>query len=141
MFAGGCHCGNLRIAFWSERPAAALPVRACQCGFCRRHAALATTDPAGRLRIAAADPALVSRYVFGLATAEYLVCARCGVYVAAVTRTPPRTGIAIVNALDERAAFTAAPVAKVYDGETRDERLERRRSTWTPAELLLPHAG
>jgi hypothetical protein len=141
MFAGGCHCGNLRIAFWSEHPASRLPVRACQCSFCRRHAALATTDPGGRLRISAEDPALVSRYLFGFETAEYLVCGRCGVYVAAVTRADPRTGIAIVNALDDRAAFTATPVATVYDDETRDERLERRRRTWTPAELLLPHAG
>jgi hypothetical protein len=30
------------------------------------------------------EPALLTRYRWGLATADFLVCGRCGVYVAAV---------------------------------------------------------
>lgn len=141
MFLGSCHCGNLRIAFRTAKAAGELPVRACQCGFCRRHNVLAVADPEGLLRIEAADGGLVSRYLFGPETAEFLVCARCGVYVAAVARAEPRTGIAIVNALDDRATFIAAPVATVHDAETRDERIDRRRRTWTPVDLALTDPG
>lgn len=137
MFTGGCHCGNLRIEFHSAKPAADLPLRACQCDFCRRHASVATTDPAGRLVIEAKDPARVSRYRFGLETADYFVCARCGTYVAAVTLEPPLTGIAIVHALDNRAAFTGAVTPTDHSAEDRAARLDRRRRTWTPAEIRL----
>jgi hypothetical protein len=42
------------------------------------------------------DPALLSRYTFGLGTAEFLVCRNCGVYVGAVT-VDAGSAYAIVN--------------------------------------------
>jgi hypothetical protein len=81
---GGCHCGAVRIAYRSDLPAAEHTLRACQCGFCRRHASRAVSDPDGSAEIAIADEAKVSRYRFGMGTADYVVCRDCGVYVAAV---------------------------------------------------------
>ena len=117
-YKGGCHCGNLRIAFETKISPAEIEVRACQCTFCRKHSSLAVTDPAGRLAIHVEREDRLGRYAFGLQTAEYLICKTCGVYVAAVTtgESEPR-GIAIVSCLDERRQFTSAPVA--VDSEPR----------------------
>jgi hypothetical protein len=132
-YEGGCHCGNLRIAFETSL----IELRACQCTFCRKHASLAVTDPAGHLTIPTAHGKSLGRYVFGLRTAEYLICKTCGVYVAAVTmgESEPR-GIAIVNCLDDRRQFTRPPIAVDYDAESRDQRLERRRRRWTPVTVM-----
>jgi hypothetical protein len=82
-FGGGCHCGALTVTFESSRPAASIERRACQCSFCRSHSALTVSDADGALRIDA-DPAALVRYRFGLKTADFLICARCGVYVGAI---------------------------------------------------------
>ena len=81
---GRCHCGNLVVEFDTAIPIAQLQLRADQCSFCRKHGARTTSDPNGRARISVRDPEQVIRYQFGLETADFLVCARCGIYVAAV---------------------------------------------------------
>ena len=129
---GTCHCGNVAIVLETEKDPRELPLRACGCSFCRRHGARTTSDPAGRAHIGAQDAAKVSRYVFGLRTAEMLVCARCGVYSAAVLREGDRAW-AVLNAnlfLDPAFERPAQPVS--YDGETEQQRIERRKRVWTP---------
>jgi hypothetical protein len=92
VLRGACHCGSLDVAFTTSTAPEALPLRACQCSFCRRHGAITTSDPAGRLRIVARDETAWKPYVFGQRTAELAVCSRCGVYVAALLRrAPPRS--------------------------------------------------
>ena len=41
---GGCHCGNMRVAFETSLDPRNLPLRGCQCSFCRRHGAVATSQ-------------------------------------------------------------------------------------------------
>jgi len=132
-FPGGCHCGNLRLDYASARPAAETEVRACGCSFCRKHGARSISDPQGRVRIRVDEPEALLRYRFGLHTAEFLVCRRCGVYVGAVARIGD-ADYAVVNAnvLDAAQEFRRAPVAASYEGESADERRERRRRRWTP---------
>jgi hypothetical protein len=135
-YQGGCHCGNLRIEFETAISPAAIELRACQCTFCRKHGSRAVTDPAGLLTIRAAHEDHLGRYGFGLQTAEYLICKTCGVYMAAVTTAESEArGIAIVNCLDEHRRFTSEPIAVDYDAESRDDRVERRRSRWTPVTM------
>ena len=55
---GSCHCGNIKVAFETALDPQALPLRACQCAFCRRHGGVTTSDPAGRLVIEINDPEL-----------------------------------------------------------------------------------
>ncbi len=113
-----------------------LPLRACGCTFCRKHGARTTADPRGRAVIETRDPAQVSRYRWGLATADFLVCRRCGVYAAAVL-TEGAQAWATVNTLilDDQAPFQreAAPVS--YEGESAEQRIARRKRQWTPATI------
>lgn len=60
-----------------------LPARACQCGFCRKHDSLYTSDPQGQMRFTVQDRAAIIRYRFASKTADFLICRRCGVYVGA----------------------------------------------------------
>jgi hypothetical protein len=135
-YEGRCHCGNLGVTFETAQPAAELPLRECACTFCRRHAATAVSDPAGSLEVRIPDPKQVSRYQFGLRTADFLVCRTCGVYVAAVCTIDGATYATLnCNVLDDRGAFTQAPVRVKYDAETAPERMARRRRAWTPASV------
>ena len=36
VIKGGCHCGNISLQFRASKPFSELPVRACQCTFCRK---------------------------------------------------------------------------------------------------------
>jgi hypothetical protein len=132
--SGGCHCGNIRTVLkLSKRPEES-PLRACACTFCRAHATRTVSDPAGSFELRAADWPLVEKYRFGSRTADYILCRRCGVYVAALCATA--TGLRAVvnvNSLDDRAAFTQTPSTPDYDGETAEARLARRAANWMPA--------
>jgi len=124
----------------TEQDPRELPLRACDCSFCRRHGARTTSDPAGRARIGIQDPSLVSRYVFGLRTAEMVLCARCGVYCAAVMREGDRAWAVLnVNVFrDSARVFDRPPHSMSYEGETPEERIARRRRLWTPVGLFEP---
>jgi hypothetical protein len=132
ILAGGCHCGALAVELSTERAPEALPLRECQCSFCRRHGARNTVDADGRVRIVAERGAL-RRYRFALGTADFLFCARCGVYVGCVIDD----AFATINvcALDDAARFAQPARAVDYGSESADERRERRRAHWTPATI------
>jgi hypothetical protein len=133
IYQGSCHCGNLRLEFESGLAPAELPLRACQCTFCRRHGALSTSDPAGSLRLRAAEADLVQRYRFGLGITDFLICRRCGVYLAAMMELEGRP-YAVLNAaaLERRAELTGSVQPMEYGGEDEAARLTRRKTRWTP---------
>jgi hypothetical protein len=135
-YHGGCHCGALRVTFETAREPSEIQRRACQCSFCRAHGAVTMSDHEGAMRIDARQDALV-RYRFGLKTADFLVCARCGVYVSAVFLNGD-AALAIVNAnaLDERVRFSAPVQAVDYEGETLSSRGDRRKERWTPLQVF-----
>jgi hypothetical protein len=134
---GGCHCGAITIDYESPQAPEETEVRACLCSFCRKHGSRAVSDPQGKLTIAIHDAAAVQRYRFGLATADYFLCGRCGVYLAAVlTDGGDLYGIAIVNALDDAARFTQPPKPADYSAEDAAARRRRRRTRWTPTEIV-----
>jgi hypothetical protein len=131
---GGCHCGAVRLVYESAVPPEQAPVRACRCGFCRRHGSRAISDPEGKVVIDILDGGAIRRYRFGTRTADYLLCGRCGVYVAAVTEGEGGArAVVIVNALDEADRFTQPPDAVDFSGEDAIARRERRLRSWTPA--------
>ena len=131
---GRCHCGNVEVSFETSRTPSQLELRECACTFCRRHGATSVADPAGLLVVRVRGAEQLSRYRFGLRTADFLVCRTCGVYVAAVCEVDGRTyGTLNANVLDARASLTAAPVRVDYDGETAAQRTARRARAWTPA--------
>lgn len=133
---GGCHCGNLRLTLRLTRPPAENATRSCQCSFCRRHATLTVSDPAGQADIRARDWSNVEKYRFGTATADFLLCRTCGVYIGAVCDTPD--GMRMVTntrCLDDREAFTSPPALPNHDKEAVEARMARRAANWTPAAL------
>ena len=142
-FRGSCHCGNLTVQLEATRGASELPVRQCGCTFCARHQPRYTSDPQGRLTVHVADEAQLSHYRFGLGLADFLLCRRCGVFVAAFEPDDAgNAGRAVLNlnVLGEAAAFTAAPVRTDYDAEDAAARRARRARAWTPARVLFPGA-
>ncbi len=131
---GGCHCGNIHVRLRLSKPPSANPLRACQCSFCRAHNTRTVADPDGLFELWADDWALVEPYRFGSRSADYFVCHRCGIYVAAVCETPAGLRAVVnVNCLADCAAFTAVPAASDYDGEAIEARLSRRAVNWMPA--------
>ncbi|WP_422365763.1 GFA family protein [Pelagibius sp.] len=135
---GGCHCGALEIEFESDVEPAAMEVRACACTFCRKHQSRAVSDPDGAVRLTVRDDTVVQRYRFGLSTADYYLCGRCGVYVSAVIEEAGRHyAIVIINALEEAERFSRTPMPVTYDAEDEAARRARRRAKWTPTEIIL----
>jgi hypothetical protein len=126
---GGCHCGNIKVAFETVLDPKALPLRACQCSFCRRHGGVTTSDPAGRLVIEVGQPEQLLRYRFALGITDFLVCRTCGVYVAAVMAS---IGVLNVNVLDEREPFARPAQPMNYGTEGIADREARRAKVWMP---------
>lgn len=130
VLEGSCHCGRLRVSFSTARAVAELPLRACQCTFCRRHGGLTTSDPA------VTELPARGWYRFGMGLTDFWVCPTCGVYVGAYVEAGGQ-GRAVVNirALEAAAEFTQAPTPMDYGQETPDGRLERRGRVWSPARV------
>ncbi len=138
-FTGGCHCGNLRFAFDATKELKTLGLRADMCSFCRSHGARTTSDPAGAIRITVRDPAKLSRYRFGLKTADFLICRDCGVYIGALTEDGGKMWFTVnANSFDDRPPPDIPAVPRNFDGEDVPARIARRKKTWTPvAEFVL----
>ncbi|MGH8495138.1 MAG: hypothetical protein ACREVN_03320 [Gammaproteobacteria bacterium] len=125
-----CHCGNLSASFLTNETLESLKPRACGCSFCRMHDAKNVSDPAGSIAIEAEDPERLSRYRFGLRTADFLVCASCGVYVVAVMEQGGRQW-ATINLRASR-HYDVPATAVSYDDEVEGSRIDRRMRRWTP---------
>jgi len=138
LLSGGCDCGNITVLFESNLAPDQIGVRADQCSFCRKHGARTITDPKGRVKITGRAADDLIRYRFGRKTADYLVCGRCGVYVAAVlTEEGSSYATVNINTVESSERFTQPPVPVCYDGETETERRARRRQKWTPAVVMI----
>lgn len=136
ILRGACHCGKVEVELETSMAAADLPLRACDCSFCRRHGAKSTSDPNGRLTIRA-DAGSLARYRFGFQVTDFILCRECGVYVAAVSREGANERASLNAAgvaLPELLGREAAPVN--LDHETAESRRERRRTLWTPVEIM-----
>jgi len=134
---GGCHCGNLWLRLRLTRPAAENPTRSCACSFCRAHATRTVSDSRGDIEIRARDWSRVERYRFSSATADYLLCKTCGVYIGAVCETEQGTrAVTNVNSLADRADFPPASSFPDHDDEPVAARIARRMANWTPAVVL-----
>jgi hypothetical protein len=136
--SGACHCGAIQVKLDLTRPTGETRVRACQCGFCRRHGTRTVADKDGLVAIRVASPAQLERYRFGHSSADYLICRTCGTYVAAIQDEAGRH-ISVVNVagLDVEAFRGRAGEPVNYEGETAADRRARRRTYWMPAVLEI----
>ncbi len=131
LIHGRCHCGNISFSLrWAPDPAE-IPARACTCSFCTKHGGVWTSNPRGALRVDIRDPVLVSKYAFGTRTAEFHICARCGVVPVVTSLIDGRLyAVVSVNALDDvdQSLLRRAPAS--FDGEGETTRLARRKRNW-----------
>ena len=77
------------------------------------------------------DWSLVENYRFGTRTCDFLICRRCGVFIAAVSEMTEGTRAVVnVNCLSDRERFTSPPVVHDFDAETVESRASRRAANW-----------
>ena len=127
---GGCHCGNLSLEAELTRAPADVQPRACDCSFCRKHGAAWLSDADGSLRIAVRDAGALARYRQGSNSAQLLLCARCGVLVAAILEESGNTwGALNAQALDADPGFAVATPVSPQELEA-DAKRERWRRLW-----------
>lgn len=137
-YQGSCHCGAIGYRYQTALAPERWSIRACQCTFCRAHDALSASDPSGSVLFAVADEKLLNRYRFGLRTADFLLCRKCGVYIGALIETERgQFGIINTHALLNTPNSLAATAPASYDTEDVAGRVSRREKRWTPAELEL----
>ena len=131
LIRGACHCRNIAFELdWIPEPTQ-IPARACTCDFCTRHGGVWTSCPGGSLRIAVREPALVSLYAFGTRTAEFHVCARCGVVPVVTSRIDGRDHAVVnVNAFEGVDPSLLSRSGVTFDGEDQAARLARRQRNW-----------
>jgi len=130
---GGCHCGNIHVRVRLSKPPEDNPLRACTCSFCRSHSPRMVSDPGGLFEVWADDWSLVENYRFGTGTCDFLICRRCGVFIAAVSEMMAGARAVInVNCLSDRERFTSVPAVHDFEGETVEDRLSRRATNWMP---------
>lgn len=128
---GRCDCGNISFLFdWKSAPSE-IPVRACTCSFCIKHGGVWTSCPGGSLKVLVTAPSLVSAYAIGTGTAQFHVCANCGVVPVATSRIDGRLyGIVNVNVFECIDSSMLRRTAVTFDGESETERLARRTRNW-----------
>ena len=132
-FEGGCHCGNLSYLFETNASLEVLGLRACMCSFCRAHGARNTSDPHGAMRIGVRAADRLVRYRFGLRTADFLLCANCGVYIGALLPDGERGWFTVnVNTFREPPPLDFPIVPHNFDSEDAQGRIDRRKARWTP---------
>jgi hypothetical protein len=139
-YRGQCHCGAIRVALVLSKPAEETEVRACQCGFCTRHGGMTVSDANGRA-VFEIDPQQLANYQFATGSGTVLLCRVCGVYAGMILEAGDKV-FSVVNvrglAIPEFADANARPV--VYDQETREQRIARRKQMWTPTEVQVRRA-
>ena len=129
--SGGCHCGAIRWQLASPVPPEGMPIWVCGCSFCVKHGVRYTSWSEASLTLRAIEPDQVTHYAFGHGTADFVLCARCGVIIAALMAEAERTtGVLNLHSADASERFTRPPNHLDFDGESIEARRTRRRKFW-----------
>jgi hypothetical protein len=131
LIHGKCHCGNIRFSLvWDPDPAE-IPARACTCTFCSKHGGVWTSNPRGALEVSIEEPKLVSKYAFGTRTADFHVCARCGIVPVVTSRIDGHLyAVVSVNAFEGVDPALLKRASASFDSEGEEKRLARRKRNW-----------
>jgi len=134
IYRGSCHCGAVSAEYETDAP---VRLRRDGCGFCSSRGVKSASDAKGRLAVV--SQRRLNRYRFGQKTADFLICPGCGTYVATLMVGPRGpvgvmnvVGLAIAELKDEPATLAS------LEGESIEERIERRLARWTPMNLVEP---
>lgn len=80
-------------------------------------------------------PEHIQLYTFGLMTSQQIVCRRCGLYVV-LSEGHRVWSVINLDTLDDRASFTQAAEPRDWSAEDRATRIARRKTRWTPTNLI-----
>jgi hypothetical protein len=81
------------------------------------------------------DATAIVRSRFASQTAEFLICARCGIYLGTQMEEHVRFYIIVnLGAIEGNGGFAERAEPMDYAGESSDGRRARRTSRWTPVE-------
>jgi hypothetical protein len=131
LLHGKCHCGNIAFSLTWDPDPVEIPARACDCSFCTRHGAAWTSNPDGSLTVTVREPSLVNRYAFGTNTADFHVCARCGVVPIVTCRTEGKLyAVVNVNTLDDIDPTMLHHRPASFSEEDVASKLSRRQNNW-----------
>lgn len=131
LIRGKCHCGNIGFSLTWEPDPGEIPARACGCAFCTKHGGVWTSSPGAALEFTVKNPALVTKYAFGTRTADFHVCARCGVVPVVTSLIDGRVyAVVNVNAFEGVDPALLRRTSADFDGEGTEDRLARRKRNW-----------
>jgi hypothetical protein len=131
LIRGACHCGNISFSLTWEPSPTEIQARACTCSFCTKHGGLWTSNPRGALEVKIADRSLVSRYAHGTRTADFHVCARCGIVPVVTSRIDGHVyAVVSVNAFEGVDPALLRRGSHDFEGEGKGDRLARRKRNW-----------
>ena len=131
---GSCHCGAIRVTLSTRTAEDEIVSRACGCDFCLKHRPNWFSDPEGSLTVTLTVEPI--RYRFGTKTADFLICPRCGVVIAATCKIEDREiGVFNLNCLDAERDWSVLAQGVDYEGEQSGDRLARRAQNWMPVKL------
>lgn len=129
---GSCHCGNIGFAFYRPFGDGRIPVRVCGCSFCRKHGGRWTSHPRGEFTLRIRDHQKVTNYQFGTRSADFHICAICGVVpVVTCVLDGVRHAVVNVNSFNGIDAAALVEAAADFESEALEQRLARRRLNWT----------
>lgn len=131
---GGCHCGNIRFELVWPGSSTEIRARACGCSFCQKHGGRWTSQSNAELLVNVKDTSLVSKYAFGTKTADFHVCARCGVVPFVTSEIQGKTyAVVNVNALTGANQLEILESSTDFEREDTANRLLRRARNWIPS--------
>ncbi len=140
VIQGRCHCGNIQVRFSTRRSESELGPKTCSCRFCSAQAAVYIADAKGSCSIEIIDPEAVTYYRFGERTTDYLICTRCGIFIATLIRVAPKSWSALNLNTTEYAALPAGEDSAWQD-QTAAERVIFRQTRWTPTTIRTAAPG
>lgn len=128
-----CHCGNIKLDIEWPQTSAEIHKRRCGCSFCQKHGGTWTSNRDAQLTVTVNEASHLSKYRFGTATADFYVCARCGIAPVVVCEIDDvNYAVVNVNAFEPTDALSFTESATDFDGEDTGSRLERRKRNWIP---------
>ncbi|MBI4968810.1 MAG: aldehyde-activating protein [Rhodospirillales bacterium] len=138
---GGCHCGNITVAFETAIRPQELSPRACDCSFCRKHGAAYVSDPEGGLAITVGDRAQLNEYRQGSQSARFLICRACGVMVAVLFEAEDGLYGAVNATCLENAVALATPQTVSPQKLGAEDKTRRWKKIWTPRVRMSVSGG
>jgi hypothetical protein len=100
---------------------------------CTKHGGVWTSCSTGALSVVVGDERSVSRYAFGTKTAQFHVCARCGVVPLVTSEIEGKMyAVVNVNAFQDFDRSLPKNASATFDAEDEQSRLARRKRNWIP---------